>query len=293
MSWLRHQIDLLKRSVQGFGRADPLIQSSSVAFFTIFALPGVLVILLNIASVLFSTGKVNDAILAQVEGSLGGDGAEYVQQVLDRADEQGGSWFDQVAGVAAILISGTMAFVALRRGLNRVWGVEIDSGRGFKEQLLVRGIALLLMAGFSFLLPLSLLMDNLMLFAIGQVLGEAPPGVVYAAVGQLISGGLMVLVLAVLYKVLPNARVCWRDVWPGALLAATLFMLGRYLVGLYITLTGIGGSFGAGRSVLVILVWMFMSALIIFLGAVHCHTVAQDGGRGIDPGRSASAVKGV
>jgi membrane protein len=293
MRWFQHHFDLLKRTVKDFGKADPLIQGSSIAFFTIFALPGVMVILLRVATVLFDSDQVRDAMLEQASGLVGEEMGKYLKDVLDKAEIADTSVMDQIFGIAAILISGTMAFVALQRGLNKIWGVKIKKGQGLKKQLVTRGIGLLVMAGMSILLPVTLLFDNLIVFVLDNLHGGALPAAALNIIGQVTSFLLMFIVMVVLFKVIPSAKIHWADVWPGALLAAVLFVMGRYLIRGYIELTDIGEAFGAGQAVLVVLVWVFMAAMIILFGAFHCHTVAEARGHGIEPGRQASSVDGV
>ena len=292
-NWPVRHFTWLKQSVKEFGRTDPLVLASSIAFFTIFALPGVLVILLQVAGVLFEAADVRNGLLDQVSGSIGAGAAEKLDKVLADVRISDSSIGQQIVSIAGILISATMAFVALQRGLNKIWGVKIEKGQGLKKQLVTRGIGLLVMAGMSFLLPLSLLFDDLLVFLVDQFGLPFSSDAWKMIISQFISFLLMFVTMSVFYKVLPNAKIHWNDVWAGAVLATVLFMVLRHLVGLYIEITDIGRAFGAGKGILVLLVWMFMTAMIILFGAFHCHTVALAQGHGIDPGRHAKAVDGA
>jgi membrane protein len=291
-NWFTRQWAVLKESFKHFGKADPLVLASSIAFFTIFALPGVLVILVEVSATMFQDDKVKDALLHQAGGLMGQGLAEYLYEVVqDAGVEDTGIW-DRMFGIVAVIISATMAFMALQRGLNKIWGVKFEDGKGFKQHLVTRGIALLLLAGFSFLLPFALMFDNFVLFAYNNFIDGDPSASAIAAVGRITSILLMIVVLMLLYKVLPNAKVRWGDVWQGAMIAGLLFALGRFVIVLYIKATGIGEAFGTGQIVLVVLLWMFMSAMIILFGAFHCYTVAVARGHAIEPGRQAREVNG-
>ncbi len=290
---LKRHWRLLLRSLKGFGKADPLVLASSIAFFNIFALPGLLVILVEVSATLFSDEHVKDALVEQAGGLLGEGLAGFLIEVFQEAGVEGSDIWDKIFGIASVVISATMAFIALQRGLKKNWGVEMEKGKGLTRQLVTRGIALLLLAGFSFLLPISLMFDNVIVFAFRQLSNEMPSELMLKIIGRATSLSMLVVVMAVLYKVLPNAKVHWGDVWAGAVLAGVLFAAGRYVIGLYIKFIDIGQAFGgAGQIVLLVLLWMFMSAMIILFGAYHCHTVALANDHGISPGRHAKNVHG-
>jgi membrane protein len=286
-NWFRKNWELLKGTAKGFGNADPLILASSIAFFTIFAMPGLLVILVEVAATLFQDENVKEALVEQAGGLMGEGLAGFLVEVFQEAGVDGAGIWDKVFGIGAVVISATMAFMALQRGLNRIWKVRKKEGQGFKDQLVTRAIALVMLAGFSFMLPISLMFDNWIVFLFQQVDGGLPTTLWLDIIGQFTSTVFLIVILTVLYKVLPNVKVQWGDVWQGAVLAGILFAAGRYVMGLYIKLTGIGEAFGAGQVVLVVLLWMFISAVIILFGAVHCHTVAESKGHDTRPGRNA------
>ena len=261
---------LLRRSLAGWWNDNVPRLGASLAYYTLFALAPILVVAIAIGGVVFGAEAVRGEIVGQINGLIGREGAAAVQAMLEGASRPGSSIAATIAGVFTFFIGATGAFLELQTALDTIWQVEAkpQTGSYLRALIMQRVISFGLVVALGFLLVTSLLVSAA-LSAVRRYMGNAFPGefVLWEALNVIVSLGVITLLFALIYKVLPDVKLAWRDVWLGALVTAGLFTVGKLLIGLYLGTTSIASTYGAAGSVIVILVWVYYSAQIILLGA--------------------------
>lgn len=266
----------VRRTLLAFLAIDPFTEAGSLAYSTIFALPAVFIMTLYVASLFYDEQLVYEALYGQVGALVGTDTVQQVQTMVKGAMVQGRSWITQVAGIAALVLSATSAFVALQRVLNKVWRVKARPGRRIWRYLVQRLISLGLIAALGFLLLVSLVVDAA-LVGMAHRFGSFLPGAAWldGAVGILVSFGVVTLIFASVFKYLPDVKVPWHTVWVGALVTAVSFSLGKYVIGTYLATARAASAFGAGGAVIIMLLWIYYSALLMIFGAQYTQVTAR------------------
>ena len=262
----------LKAAGSGFGEIDPFTQAGFLAYTTIFALPGVIILVIAIAGVFYDADQVQAAVYAQFGSFIGPDTSSQLEHIVAKADKEHSGMFAKILGVVALVVSATTAFAALQRGLNKVWRLAPVKGRAIVRYLLSRLLSLGMIAAFGFLLLMSLVLDAA-LVSIGERMGNWLPGedVLFGILGMAASFAMVTLVFALVFKLLPDAKVPWPSVWVGALFTAVLFTLGKFLIGLYIAKTGAANAYGAGGVIIIVMLWTYFSTLILLFGAQYTY----------------------
>ena len=287
-------IDLLKQTGREVAEDNCTSMSAAIAYYTLFSLPPLLVILVGVAGAVFGPDVVQERLTGQVGGLVGENGAAEIQTMIENAgDVGGGSIVGKVLGLLALVFGATGAFAQLQQALNRAWEVRPDpEAGGIKNVIMKRVLSFGMVLTIAFLLVVSLAASALMSGLFGtleSVLG--PAGAPLAWVGEtVLSLGVFTLLFAAIFKVLPDAEVAWRDVWVGALVTALLFVIGKFLIGFYLGRSNPGEAFGAAGSVVVILVWIYYTALILLAGAEFTQIWAKRYGSQIEPADDAVRV---
>jgi membrane protein len=196
-----------------------------------------------------------------------------------------------ILGVVTLLIGAGGVIGQLHDSLNTIWGVQPKPGNGLLSLLRERFLSFAMVVGLGFLLLVSLVVSAV-LTALFQVLGGALPGgtVLWHAVELLVSFGFITLLFALMYKALPDVRIAWRDVWIGAAITALLFTVGKFLLGLYLGQSGVTSAYGAAGSLVLVLLWVYYSALIVFFGAEFTQVYATTYGAGMRPAENAEPL---
>jgi membrane protein len=276
---------ILRRALAGWWNDNVPRLGASLAYYTLFSLAPVLVVAIAIGGLIFGEEAVRGEIVGQIQGLLGREGAEAVQAMLEGAARPSSGVAATAAGVVTFFLGSTGAFLELQTALNTIWRVKPKSDGSFFQVLVMqRLISFGLVVAMGFLLVTSLLVSAA-LAAVHTYMGNTFPGVVvlWEALNVVVSLGVITLLFAMVYKVLPDVRLGWADVWVGALVTAGLFTIGKLLIGMYLGTTGVASTYGAAGSVIVILVWVYYSAQIILLGAEFTREYVATFGRRPSP----------
>jgi membrane protein len=260
---------IFRSALAGWWNDDVPRLGASLAFYTLFSLAPILVVAIAIGGLVFGPEAVRGEIVGQIQGMIGQEGARAVQAMLGGAARPSSSIVATGAGLITFFVGATGSFLELQTSLNAIWRVKPKTGTSFIRALIVqRLISFGLVVALGFLLLTSLLVSAA-LAAAHRYMGTAFPGgvVLWEALNVIVSLGVITLLFAMVYKVLPDVKLAWRDVWIGALVTAGLFTIGKLLIGLYLGTTSVASTYGAAGSVIVILVWVYYSAQIILLGA--------------------------
>ena len=237
---------------------------AALAYYTVFSLAPLLLIALAVAGAVFGEKAAHDEVSRQISGLLGSDTAKSIDEMVKGASQKSSEIWASVLGVAALLVGASGVFGQLQLAMNRIWGVEPSPKGGWLKLVKDRFLSLTMVMGTCFLLLVSLL-ASAGIHALTGVLGEGGGWLIAAEF--VVSLIITTFLFAALFKFLPDTPVAWRDCWLGAWVTALLFGIGKYLIGVYIGQSGISGKYGAAGSVLVILLWVYYSAQILFFGA--------------------------
>lgn len=257
---------------------------AALSYYTVFSLAPVLIVAVAVAALFLGADAAEGKIVEQLRGLLGRDAAAVVQSVLKNASRHEGGVLATVIGVGILLIGATGVMVELQDALDTVWKVVPKPGQAVKTLIRGRLLSLALVISLGFLLLVSLVMSTA-LAAVGGWLTDLAPE--WAVVGFIFNEGVSFLVIALLFalifKVLPDARVSWHDVWIGSLVTSLLFHVGKFLIGLYLGRATVASAFGAASSLAVLLVWVYYSAQIVLLGAEFTRVYANRFGSRVVP----------
>ncbi len=243
-------------------------KGAALAFYTLFSLSPILVLIIALAGYVFGTEAARGEVVAQVQWLIGPNGAQAVQALLAGARDPASGLLATLMAGALLLVTATSVFAELKASLDDVWGVKNTSESGFRILLRTRLLSFGLVLVLAVLLLVSLLISAT-LAMLERYAGELWGGTweVLSISTSAASFAVIASLFAVIYKTLPDAPLSWRDVWIGALFTAGLFTIGKFAIGLYLAGNGVASSFGAAGSLIALLLWVYFSAQIFFLGA--------------------------
>lgn len=291
MSW-RGFFGLFKTAAIRWWEDDAFRLSASVAFYTIFSLAPVVLICLGIAGAVFGEEQAIRHLVLQVEGLVGRRGGNLIQEVAGGfGDDEGGAWAAVVGGFT-VLLGSTAVFADLQTSLNKIWRVEPNPRYGLlvgfvRDRIL--SFALVLTVGF--LLLVSLVASAVLSMLNEHLTGRVPHlSELWRMLDLVLSFGFVTVLFMLIYRFLPDVELTWRDVFVGSLVTAVLFSAGKYLIGVYLGQATFASYYGAAGSFVVLLVWVYYSALISFFGAEFTHVYALRYGSGLVPADHAHSL---
>jgi membrane protein len=274
---------VVRQTAAGFSDDELMTRAAALAFYSALSFAPMLVLLLWIAASLRPEWQAE--LVATASGLVGSRAAGAVRLVIDNADQRPGfgswaGWF----GLAVTLIGASLVFAQLQGAINRVWGLSARPGRAVFSWLRTRLYAMGLLLGLAFLLIVSFSVNALIaLFLRGDTLG-------WQMLEALIALVVFAVVFAGIFKLLPDAVIAWRDAVAGAILTTLLFTAGKFVIGLYLERSSVGGAYGPAAGIVVLLVWVYFSAVIVLLGAELTEAVAAERGAPIQPDAHATWV---
>ncbi len=249
---------------------------AALSYYTLFSLAPLLVMIIAIAGMVFGHDAAQGAIIAQLQGIMGKDGAEAVQGLLAAAREPSTGIVASVVGGVLLLLGATAIFAELQTDLDRIWEVpEKDKPSGIWGWLRSRVLSFGLVLGLAFMLMLSLVVSAA-LAAWGEWLTGGPAeSVLASALNFIASLALFTVLFAMIYKIMPTAKISWHDVWMGSAVTALLFNVGKSLIGLYLAKSSVASGFGAAGSFVILIAWFYYSAQIFLFGAEYTWVYAN------------------
>jgi membrane protein len=263
---------------------------AALAYYTIFSLAPLLVIVLAVAGLLFGKEAAAGQVKGQIENLVGEDGGKAIEQMVAGADQPQKGKLMTVVGVVMLLFGAGVLFGQLQDALNTIWGVQPKPGRVLIGIIRDRFLSFTMVLGTSFLLLVSLVVSA-GLAALSGVFGKWGLSVVVSeCLNVVISVVVITVLFAMIYRFLPDAKISWRDVWFGAVVTAVLFTAGKFLIGLYLGKTGVASAYGAAGSLAVLLIWLYYSAQIFLFGAELTKSYANLFGSRIVPKDHAMAI---
>lgn len=261
-------LTLLKETFVAWSEDRAPRLAAALAYYALFSLTPLLIVVIAIAGLVFGQEAARGEIAARIQQMVGPESARAIEAMIANANESSSGIQATVLGIATLLLGAGGLFGQLQDALNTIWGIAPRPGRGLLGVIKDRFLSFAMVLGVGFLLLASLVVSAALAALTQLHHGPVPTQV---AMGRLLDFGLSVgvitLLMAMIYKVLPDARIAWRDVWIGAALTALLFTVGKSLIGLYLGRSGVASAYGAAGSLVVLLVWVYYSAQILFFGA--------------------------
>jgi membrane protein len=277
---------ILKKVFQRWGEEEPFRLAAVVSYYAIFSLPGLLVVILNIAGMIFGEKAVRGQLKSSIEGTVGPNAAESIQEMLANAQTSGDNTLMTIVSIGILIFAATGVFYHLKLSLNEIWNVRAKpEAKGFMFTLKSRAASLSIVLVIAFLLVVSLIASSI-ITAIGDNLSldvSATGKFLLKVASIVVSLGLNTLLFAAIYKVLPDVKIKWKEVWVGGLITAILFEIGKFLISLYIGKANPGDAYGAAGSIIVILTWVSYTSVLIFLGAIFTQVYADTQDEEIEP----------
>jgi membrane protein len=262
---------------------------AALAYYTIFSIGPLLVIAIAIASRVFNNAE--EQIVGTVGGIVGPDAAKVIGDTIENADKGGADIIAGAIGIVTLLLGASGVFGQLKDALNTIWEVKPKEGLGFMYTIKERFFSFTMVLGTGFLLLVSLIISAA-LSVVGNFLNSLTPGI--QIIGQILSFTVSLLVVAVifmlLFRFLPDVKITWKDVWIGGLVTAVLFTVGQIGLSIYLGSGAVGQSFGAAGSLVVVLVWIYYSTQILFLGAEFTQVYTNRYGSRVRPEKTAEFV---
>jgi len=276
---------ITKKTVLNFFNGDSFSHASSIAFSTIFSLPAILIIAISIGATFYERDTVKTEVLNQVGALIGKESTIQIEKIIQNATFDMNSFLARVIGIGTLLFSATTVFMALQSSLNSMWGIKSKPQKSWLKFIFNRLLSFAMVISLGFVLLVSLLIDTLLVI-FQNIVARFFDGIttyILSGVNFIVSLLIIIAIFGLMFKVLPDAKIRWRDVWVGATITTILFTLGKYLIGFYIGNSPINSAYGAAGSLVVILIWVYYSTVIFLLGAEVTSVYATESGRPIEP----------
>ena len=283
----------LKQVFSEFMEDNILKYSASLAYYTIFSLAPLLIIIISVCGWLFGRDAIQGHIYSQIKGLIGSNAAIQVQETIKNIHYTGHNFFASTVSIVVLLIGATGIFGEVQDSLNMIWGLRIKTRKTWWKLILNRILSFSLIVSIGFIMMVSLLL-NALVAAFGNYLGHFASefsAVLIQLTDSVLSFVAITFLFSLMFKVLPDAKIKWKDVLVGGLITAIFFTLGKMAIGLYLGHSNIGTVYGAAGSVMIIMVWVYYSSMILYLGAEFTKVYAKLYGGKIFPNEYAVWIK--
>ncbi|MFW0716057.1 YihY/virulence factor BrkB family protein [Pedobacter sp. N23S346] len=286
---------VLKAAITGFGDHKVTKLSGSLAYYTVFSMAPLLVVVISLCGIFLGREIAEGQVYDQLEGFLGRESATSLQALIKNAYLDGKSTFALIIGIITLLIGSTTIFGDIQDSINTIWGIKPKPKRGWVKMLQNRFLSFSVIISLGFVLLVSLGVTWLLdLFSSRLQARFADVSYyVFYVINQVVTLAVISLIFGVIFKVLPDAIIKWKDVIAGAVVTAILFMIGKFGISLYIGQSNVGGTYGATGSLVVVLLWTYYSSIILYFGAEFTKAYAIAYGSEIYPSHYAVTTKEV
>ena len=291
---IRNLPNLIKLTYQGWKEDNGSRLAGALTYYSVFSLAPMLIIAIAVAGLVWQRQAVQDQVLSQIQSLVGEQGKIFMAGLLQSASKPAQGIFATIVGIIILIFGALGVFNELHNSLNTIWDIPQKKISGMwqsiKEVVVNRFLSFTMILGIGFMLLVSLVVST-GITAFGNWLGGLLPfhEVILQIINLIISLGIITVLFALIFKVLPDAKIAWRDVWVGAFVTALLFSIGKTVIGLYLGSSAVGTTFGAAGSLVVLLLWVYYSAQILFFGAEFTQVYAnQLGSRIVPEGQAAT-----
>ena len=287
--------EILKKSFSGFSENKVTKLSASLAYYTVFAMAPLMIIIISLSGFFLGQEAAEGKIYGQLSGFVGSNTAVQLQDMIKHASLAGKSKVAAIIGGVTLLVAATTVFAEIQDSINTIWGLKPKPKRGWLKMLKNRFLSFSVIISLGFLLLVSLSISTL-IDGFSQSLKQHFPDVtviVFYVINLILTLFIITLIFAVIYKVLPDAKITWKDVLAGAIVTAVLFMIGKFAISFYISKSNVGSTYGAAGSLVILLLWVYYSAIILYFGAEFTKAYAVKFGAPIHPDEYAVTTKMV
>jgi len=271
--------------------------SAALAYYTIFSLPAMLIIIIAVSDIFYRREAIEGSLYGQISSFVGHDAALQIQETIRAAAFSKDSYWVTIFGIITLVIGATSVFSEIQDSINHIWKLKAKPRKrwGILKMLFNRLLSFSIVVSLGFLLLVSLIVNSLMDLLINHLTNTFPQVTVYLAYtfNLLFTFLITSFLFAIIFKVLPDARIKWKHIRIGAFTTAILFMIGKFLIGFYLGQSKLSSSYGAAGSVILILVWVYYSAMILYFGAVFTHVYVVHTGSRIYPNEYAVWVQEI
>jgi membrane protein len=285
---------LVKQTFKEWNEREPFNNAIIIAYYTIFSLPGLLVIIINVAGYFFDSAVVTKQITGQVQGMIGGNTAKDVEAIIEVSSKSEGTTLASILAAATLLFGATGVFYQTQQILNKMWEVKPQPKQKFVKLVRDRVFSFGLIIVVGFLLLVSLVLSAGLTAISDWISAHVSEAfvTVFRVIDILVSIGIVTLLFAAMYKFLPDAKIRWKDVWIGALVTSILFVIAKFALGLYFGNTDPGSAYGAAGSVILIMLWVTYAGMILLFGAEFTKVYANRYGHKVEPAKGAVSTSG-
>lgn len=288
-------LEVLKKTGSGFIRDKIPKKSASLAYYTVFSIGPMLLVMIFLSNLFWGHQAIEGMIVHQLKAFIGDSAALQVQEIIKNASIDTNGSIAAVVGLITLFVGATTVFAEIQDSLNAIWNLKLKANTGWWKLLLTRILSFSIVVALGFLLLVSLIINGLLEGFMEQLKTVFPETAVVLIYGINLVVTLVVttVLFGLIFKVLPDARIKWKDVSIGALFTAVLFMLARFGITLYVSNSNIGGSYGAAGSLVVLLLWIYFSSIIFYFGAEFTKFFAIKFGSEIRPNGYTVIIKNV
>lgn len=284
---------ITKATSKAWLKADPFRQSAVVAYYAVFSIPALLVIVIAVAGLVFGQEAVQGEISGQIKGALGNETAESIENIIAKVSEQKSSMIATTIGVITLILGSTGVFTELQTSLNQVWEVQVVAKKKWLRSIKTKLFSFGLVLSLGFLMLISLLLTTGLEALGGMIQNRLPDFIPFLLkmINFVLSFGVITVLFALIFKILPDAKIRLRDVWIGAMVTSLLFILGKFALGVYFAKANPGSAYGAAGSIILVMLWVSYSCMILFFGAEFTKQYALFHGHEIKPKAEARIVE--
>jgi membrane protein len=279
---------IFKRALKEWNDKDPFRESAVIAYYAIFSLPGLFVLIFSLAGMFLSNETIRQRVMDEISSSIDASSAVQVQEIIQKQQSatQGTTTWGAIVGIITLLLGATGVFVQFQKSLNIIWDVEPDTSKsGILRLLRARLFSFGLIVAIAFLLMISMVISTI-LSALGNWLANKfSESIIFTIkiIDYVISLGVLTFLFALMLKFFPDARVKWKHVWLGSFITALLFILGKFGLSIYFAKANPASAFGAAGSIILILLWVSYSSMIVLFGAEFTHQYVLDRTGDVEP----------
>jgi membrane protein len=272
---------LIKKSFSLFNDNNGLKLSASLSYYTVFSIIPFLIILISLAGIFLGKKEVEGKVFAQISKLAGNEGAVQVREIMRNIQQSHHGTIGSIIGFIILLIGASGVFSEIQESINHIWTVDNKPKQSWSKYVIKKLLSFSLIAGMSFILMVSLLVNAALDIFSAQLNKRFPDYSVHLF--YVLNIAIIIVVItglfAIIFKVLPNAIISWKDAMAGAIFTAILFIAGKFLIGFYLGNSSIGAMYGAAASILIFMLWVYYSSIILYLGAAFTKAFAMKHGR--------------
>ena len=276
---------LLKETFNGFIDDNAIKLSAALSYYTVFSLPPLLIIIMSLSGIFFGADAVRGEIFGQINGLVGSDAAMQIQETIKKVELSNSNSFAQTFGIIVLLIGASGVFAEIQDSINYIWGIKAKPKRGLIKYLYNRLMSFSMIGSVGFLMLVGLIINSLIDVLSKRLEVIFPQDTIYLfyVINALVIFIIITLLFSIIFKTLPDGKIALRDCLVGASFTAFLFMIGKFAIGYYLGRYNIASVYGAAGSVILILVWVYYSAIILYFGAEFTKVFARTHGQKIIP----------